>query len=199
MGSFKKFLPWIIIGVILLWGISAQRSLVNKDEGVNEKWGQVESQYQRRLDVLNNLVAVVKNYKEYEESVLVKVTEARSSVGSIKLTPETLKDPTAMKKFEESQNMLVGAMKSILALQENYPELKANESFLKLQDEVAGTENRVQIARKDYNEAVRGLNVSVRKFPTNLIAGILGFKERDYFKATAGAENAPDLNKAFDN
>ncbi|MBI3233432.1 MAG: LemA family protein [Bacteroidetes bacterium] len=197
MESLKKFLPWIIIGILVIWVISAQRSLVSIDESVNEKWGQVETQYQRRLDLLNNLVAVVKNYKAYEGDIIVKVTEARASVGSFKLTPEVLKDPEAMKRFEQSQNMLVGAMKSILSVQENYPNLKADEQFLKLQDEVTGTENRVNIARQNYNISVKELNATVRRFPMNLLSGLFGVKEREYFKASEGAQNAPDLDAKF--
>lgn len=193
----KKILPWAILGILLIWVVTAQRGLVSKDEAVNEKWGQVETQYQRRLDLLNNLVAVVKNYKEYEGDIMIKVTEARASVGSFKLTPEVLKDPQAMKQFEASQNILVGAMKSILSIAENYPNLKADENFLKLQDEVAGTENRVNIARMNYNETVKTYNVAVRQFPMNLMAGLFGFKEKDYFKASEAAQNAPDLDAAF--
>lgn len=197
MDQLKKFLPWIIIGVLVIWVISAQRGFVSKDENVKEKWGQVESQYQRRMDLLNNLVTVVKQYAKYEGDVLTRVTEARASVGSFKLTPEVLKDPEAMKRFEESQNMLVGAMKSILALQENYPNLKANENFLKLQDEVAGTENRVGVARMNYNTSVKEYNISIRSFPGSLLASIFGFHEREMFKAAEGAQNAPDLDAQF--
>lgn len=197
MDQLKKFLPWIVIGLLVIWVISGQRGLVSKDEAVNKQWAQVETQYQRRLDLLNNLVAVVKNYKAYEGDIIVKVTEARASVGSFKLTPEVLKDPEAMKRFEQSQNMLIGAMKSILSIQENYPNLKADEQFLKLQDEVAGTENRVNIARQNYNLSVEDINNSVRKFPSSLLASIFGIKERVYFKASEGAQNAPDLDAKF--
>ncbi len=197
MDQLKKFLPWIIIGVLALWVISAQRGFVKKDENVKKEWNQVESQYQRRMDLLNNLVAVVKQYAKYEGDVIIKVTEARASVGSFKLTPEVLKDPEAMKRFEQSQNMLIGAMKSILAVQEAYPNLKANENFLKLQDEVAGTENRVNIARMNYNTAVAEYNVPVRSFPNSLLSGLFGFPVREGFKASEGAQNAPDLDAKF--
>jgi LemA protein len=197
MSTFKKLIPFILLGILIIWAISAQRGMVTKDEACKKSWGNVESQYQRRLDLFENLVSTVKNYADYEKEVMIKVTEARASVGSFKLTPEVLKDPQAMERFNASQNMLVGAMKSILAIQEKYPDLKANENFLRLQDEIAGTENRVNIARTDYNGVVGDLNSSIRRFPNNLFSGLFGVKERGYFEAEKGADKAPKVNDMF--
>ncbi len=197
----RKYMPWLIIGGVILliafWMMGAQRSLVNIDENVNKTSSDLEAQYQRRLDLFDNLVATVQQYAAYEKEVMTKVTEFRSSLGSFKLTPELLKDPEAMKQFQQSQNMLVGAMKSVLALQEKYPDLKANENFNKLQDEITGTENRIVIARKDYNEAVRTLNAKIRRFPVNMVAGMFGFAERPYFKAEEGADKTPKVRELF--
>ncbi|MSQ78240.1 MAG: LemA family protein [Flavobacteriaceae bacterium] len=197
----RKYMPWLIIGGVILliafWMMGAQRSLVNIDENVNKTSSDLEAQYQRRLDLFDNLVATVQQYAAYEKEVMIKVTEARSSLGSFKLTPELLKDPEAMKQFQQSQNMLVGAMKSVLALQEKYPDLKANENFNKLQDEITGTENRIVIARKDYNEAVKTLNAKIRRFPVNMVAGMFGFAERPYFKAEEDADKTPKVRELF--
>jgi len=188
-------------GIIILACFSAYgcgyNSLVQMDEKVNQAWAQVENQYQRRTDLIPNLVKTVQGYAEFEKSVLVEVTELRSKVGQIKLSAEDLSDEQKFKQFQEAQDQLSGALSRLLVVAENYPQLKANENFLALQTQLEGTENRIAVERKKFNEAVQEYNTSIRSFPTLITAKIFGFKEKQYFKSLPGTDKVPDVNFDF--
>lgn len=185
----------IILIVILLFagGCSSYNGMVDADQAVSKQWGQVESQYQRRSDLIPNLVSTVKGYAAHESGTLEKVTEARAKAGSITLTADEL-TPENMARFQQAQNELSGALKSLLAVSEAYPDLKANENFLDLQKQLEGTENRIATERMRFNEAVEKYNLKVLRFPGNIWAGIFGFDRKDMFKADEGAQNAPKVS-----
>lgn len=190
----------ITIGAILLiviplfaGGCSSYNGMVDADQAVSKQWGQVESQYQRRSDLIPNLVSTVKGYAAHESGTLEKVTEARAKAGSITLTADEL-TPENMARFQQAQNELSGALKSLLAVSEAYPDLKANENFLDLQKQLEGTENRIATERMRFNEAVEKYNLKVLRFPGNIWAGIFGFDRKDMFKADEGAQNAPKVS-----
>jgi LemA protein len=164
---------------------------------VNQAWAQVENQYQRRADLIPNLVKTVQGYAEFEKGVLEQVTELRSKVGQIKLSAEDLSDEQKFKQFQEAQDQLSGALSRLLVVAENYPQLKANENFLALQTQLEGTENRISVERKKFNEAVQDYNTSIRSFPTLITAKIFGFKEKQYFKSQPGTDKVPDVNFDF--
>lgn len=167
-------------------------SLVDKQQRVDEAWSNVENQYQRRADLIPNLVSTVKGYATHESSTLEKVTEARAKVGSINISAENL-DEATLQQYQDAQNQLSQALKSLLAVSEAYPELKANENFLSLQAQLEGTENRISTERKRYSETVREYNSAIKSFPTVIYAGWFGFKEKPQFKAQPGAETAPKV------
>lgn len=167
-------------------------SLVEKQQGVDQAWAEVENQYQRRADLIPNLVATVKGYATHEEETFQKVTEARAKATSITIDPTNLNEET-LAKFQEAQNELSGALKSLLAVTEAYPDLKANENFRDLQVQLEGTENRVTTARSRYTETVADYNSSIKKFPTVIYAGWFGFDAKPQFKADAGASQAPKV------
>lgn len=185
----------ILLIVILLFagGCSSYNGMVDADQAVSKQWGQVESQYQRRSDLIPNLVSTVKGYAAHESGTLEKVTEARAKAGSITLTADEL-TPENMARFQQAQNELSGALKSLLAISEAYPDLKANENFLDLQKQLEGTENRIATERMRFNEAVEKYNLKVLRFPGNIWAGIFGFDRKDMFKADEGAQNAPKVS-----
>lgn len=172
-------------------------SLVEQDEKVNQAWAQVENQYQRRADLIPNLVKTVQGYADFEKGVLTEVTELRSKVGQIKLSTDDLADEEKFKMFQDAQDKLSGALSRLLVVAENYPQLKANENFLQLQSQLEGTENRIAVERKKFNEAVQEYNTSVRRFPTLITAKIMGFKEKQYFKSAPGTDKVPDVNFDF--
>ena len=181
----------IVIIVLVLWGTGVYNSLVTLDEGVRTSWGQVETQYQRRADLIPNLVSTVKGYAAHEKEVLMGVTEARAKVGQITVTPEVLNNPQAFQRFQAAQDGLSSALSRLLAVVENYPQLKANENFLVLQDQLEGTENRISVARQRFNTAVQGYNTTIRRFPASIVAGMTGFEQKQYFQAAEGADTAP--------
>ena len=185
----------LILVVVLLFagGCSSYNGMVDADQAVNKQWGQVESQYQRRADLIPNLVSTVKGYATHESETFEKVTEARAKAGSITLTAEEL-TPENMAKFQQAQSELSGALKSLLAVSEAYPELKANENFLDLQKQLEGTENRIATERMRFNEVVEAYNKKVLRFPGNIFASIFGFHRKDMFKAEEGAQNAPKVS-----
>lgn len=183
----------LAIALIVSWVISVNNNLVSLEQGVVQQWAQVENQYQRRADLIPNLVNTVKGYANFEKEVLIKVTEARAKVSQFNVTPEVLNDPQAFAKFQSLQGELSGALSRLLVTVENYPELKANEGFLQLQAQLEGTENRISVERKKFNETVQQYNTTIKKFPASFLAGMLGFKEKQYFTAIAGAENAPKV------
>ena len=183
----------VIVLIAFVWGIGVNNQLVGADVAVNEKWAQVQNVYQRRADLIPNLVETVKGFATQERTVLEEVTQARASAGSIKATPELLNDPAAFKKFQDAQNQLGGALSRLLVTVERYPELKSNQNFLALQSQLEGTENRITVERQRYNDAVRDYNTRLRLFPTSLIAGMMGFKPKAFFEAQAGSDTAPKV------
>jgi LemA protein len=183
----------VIVLALFLWGVGVNNRLVTMDEGVRSAWGQVESQYQRRADLIPNLVETVRGFAKQEQTVLLGVTEARAKVGQITVTPEVLNDPQAFAKFQAAQDQLSSALSRLLAVAENYPQLKSNENFLALQTQLEGTENRIAVERQRFNTTVQTFNTTVRRFPESFVAGLRGFREKAYFQAAAGAENAPPV------
>ena len=193
----KKLLYRIFAAVAIICAASTltscnYNSLVEKQQNVDQTWAEVENQYQRRADLIPNLVNTVKGYSSHEEQTLVKVTEARAKATSITIDAENLNEEN-LAKFQAAQNELSQALKSLLAVTEAYPDLKANENFMNLQTQLEGTENRITIARRNYTEAVRDYNTSIKKFPTTIYAGWFGFEPKPQFKAEAGAEKAPEV------
>jgi len=191
---------WYVVIALLLLLFVVYRSLVGTynslvllDEGVNAAWSQVENQYQRRLDLIPNLVETVKGYASHEKETFENVAEARASAGRIQLSAEMLNDPAAMAGFEAAQSSLSGALSRLMAVAENYPQLKANQNFMDLQNQLEGTENRISVERRRFNEAVQNYNRTLRRFPTVMIAGIFGFEQKTYFESQAGAESAPSV------
>jgi LemA protein len=183
----------LAIALIVSWVISVNNNLVSLEQGVIQQWSQVENQYQRRADLIPNLVNTVKGYADFEKEVLTKVTEARAKVSQFNITPEVLNDPQAFAKFQSLQGELSGALSRLLVTVENYPQLKANENFLQLQAQLEGTENRIAVERRKFNETVQQYNTTIKKFPASFLAGMLGFKEKQYFASVPGAENAPKV------
>lgn len=184
----------VLISILLVgWVTGIYNSLVKTDEGINQAWAQVQNQYQRRLDLIPNLVEVVKGYAAHEKEVFQKVAEARASVGKLQVTPEILNNPQLFQKFQEAQNSMSSWLSRLLAVAENYPQLKANENFLQLQSQLEGTENRIAVERMKFNQIVQDFNVKVRTFPTSIIAGMFGFGQKQYFQAEPGAEKAPQV------
>ena len=184
----------VIVVLVLLgmFGCGKYNGLVTKDENVKNKWGVVQSSYQRRADLIPNLVATVKGAANFETETLEKVIQARASATQIKVDVNDL-SPEKIQQYQAAQGQLSQALGRLLAVSEAYPDLKANANFQNLQAQLEGTENRINVARNDFNEAVNGYNSTVRAFPTNIVAGIAGFKQKGYFEATAGAENAPQV------
>jgi LemA protein len=184
-----------VIG-LLCWG--SYNRLVTLDQEVNKKWGDVQTVYQRRADLIPNLVNTVQGAANFEKSTLTDVVNARASVGRVTLDPNKApSDAAQLQQFQEAQGQLSNALSRLLVVSERYPELKANQNFLGLQAQLEGTENRIAVERSNYNEVVQRFNTAVRRFPTNLIAGMLGFAQRPFFNATAGAQNAPNVQFNF--
>jgi LemA protein len=183
----------VIALIIIGWATATYNQLVSLDEMVNQAWAQVENQYQRRYDLIPNLVETVKGYAKHEREVFTQVTEARAKVGQITVTPDVLKDPQAFARFQQAQDALGNAISRLIAVAENYPQLKANENFLQLQAQLEGTENRISVERRRFNEVVQRYNTYIRRFPANIIAGMFGFKERPYFRATEEAQQVPKV------
>lgn len=191
----KKKSTWIIIGVIILvviWAIGINNKMVTMEENVSKAWGNVENVYQRRADLIPNLVNTVKGYAAHETSTFEAVVNARAKATSITVNPE---DMTAeqLKEFQKAQNEVGGALGRLIAISESYPELKANENFKELQAQLEGTENRIAIERRNFNESANGYNTFIRKFPQSIIAGMRGFEKKPYFEAEEGANKAPKV------
>jgi LemA protein len=183
----------LIILICVGYGISVNNRIVSAEEGVKASWSQVENQYQRRFDLIPNLVETVKGYAKQEKEVLEGVTNARSRVGQLSVTPEVLNDPKAFAKFQQAQDGLSSALSRLLVVTENYPTLKSNENFLTLQSQLEGTENRISVERRRFNETVQSYNTMIRRFPASFIASMSGFKEKAYFTSVAGADQAPKV------
>lgn len=168
-------------------------SMVEKDEAITEQWAQVETQYQRRADLIPNLVNTVKGYADFEQETLTGVIEARSKATSVQIDPSNLTEEN-LAAFQKAQGQVSSALSKLLVTVERYPDLKANQNFMDLQTQLEGTENRIAVARRNFNEAVKNYNTYIRKFPRNLYAGMFDFEKRAYFKADEGNENAPAVS-----
>jgi LemA protein len=190
----KRNTTWIIIAAILLivilWGVRRYNSFVTLEEGVTGQWANVENVYQRRADLIPNLVNTVKGYADFEQETLTRVIEARAKATSITIDPSDL-SPQAIAAFQEAQDGLSSALSRLLVTIERYPDLKANQNFLELQSQLEGTENRIAVERRKFNEVTRSFNTATRKFPASVIAGITGFDQKGYFEAVEGSETAP--------
>ena len=194
----KNKKPLILIGIVALvilivgWFMKGYNGMVNEDENVNLQWAEVENQYQRRLDLIPNLVNVVKGYASHEKETLEGVIEARAKATQTTIDPSNMTEEQ-LANFQKAQDGLSGALNRLMVVVEKYPELKANENFMQLQAQLEGTENRITVARKSYNDAATIYNKLVRRFPNNMLAGIFGFSVRPQFKAQEGAESAPTV------
>ena len=194
----KNKKPLILIGIVALiiliigWLMSGYNDMVELDENVNREWSQVENQYQRRLDLIPNLVNVVKGYASHEKETLEGVIEARAKATQTTIDPSNMTEEQ-LANFQKSQDGLSGALNRLMVVVEKYPELKATDNFKQLQAQLEGTENRITLARKDYNDAATIYNKEVRSFPNSMLAGIFGFSVRPQFKAQEGAESAPTV------
>ena len=182
----------LLIGVMSLSSCS-YNSMVSLDETVKSKWGAVQTDYQRRSDLIPNLVATVKGVANFEKSTLVEVTEARAKATSIQVDPTKL-TPETIQKFQAAQGQLSTALGRLLVASENYPQLKSNEAFAGLQAQLEGTENRIAVSRRDFNDAVQAFNTKIRSFPANITAKMFGFTEKGYFTAEAGSDKAPKVS-----
>jgi LemA protein len=181
-----------VLAIFLFMGCGGYNGLVKQDEVVKNKWANVQSDYQRRADLIPNLVNTVKGEANFEQQTLINVIEARSKATQIKVDPNDL-SPEKLKEFQAAQGQLSQALGRLLMITENYPNLKANEGFRNLQTQLEGTENRIKTARNDFNEAIQGYNTKVRSFPMNLFAGMFGFKAKEGFSAEPGSDKAPEV------
>lgn len=181
-----------VVTIIAIWAVSGYNSLVGMDENVSNQWANVETQYQRRADLIPNLVNTVKGYAAHEKETLEGVIAARSQATQIKVDPTNL-TPEKLAEYQKVQGQLATALGKLLAITENYPDLKANQNFLELQAQLEGTENRINVARKNFNDAAKAYNTTIRRFPKNILAGMFGFDKRAYFEAAEGAEQAPQV------
>ena len=179
-----------VVALIVFWFIGKYNGLVNKEENVNSKWAQVENVYQRRADLIPNLVATVKGYAEHEQQVLTDVIAARAKATSVNFNADNMTEEN-IKAFQAAQDQLSGALSRLLVTVEKYPDLKANQNFMELQAQLEGTENRINEARRKFNNVAKEYNTAIRRFPKSILAGMFGFDKRAYFEATEGAQNAP--------
>lgn len=193
----KKWLPLIIIAVLVIgvirWGVGINNTMVEKQETAKTQWANVESAYQRRSDLIPNLVNTVKGYADFEKETLESVIQARANATKTTIDPSNI-TPDQMAAFQESQNSLTGALSRLMVVVEKYPDLKANQNFLELQSQLEGTENRINVERNRFNEQAKDYNIYIRKVPANLVAGFLNFDPMALFQAAAGSENAPTVD-----
>ncbi|MCI6187848.1 MAG: LemA family protein [Spirochaetia bacterium] len=198
----KKFPKWLVVLIIFAVCVIAlfscykntYNSLVYMEENVSGQWAEVQNQYQRRMDLIPNLVSTVKGYASHESEVFKQVSDARSKAGGqINISDEVLSNPEAFERYQQVQDQLGSSLQRLLMVTENYPELKADQNFLALQDQLEGTENRITVARGRYNDAAKQYNSKIRSFPTNLIANMSGFEKKIYFSASAEAQSAPKV------
>ena len=180
------------LAAVVFWGVGIYNALVTAEENVETSWAQVENQYQRRSDLVPNLVATVKGYASHEATVLENVVNARSKATQMTIDPSKA-TPEQLQAYQAAQGELSQALGRLLALSESYPDLKASQNFLELQSQLEGTENRIAVARNAFNEAAKQFNVRIRRFPSNIIASMCGFEKKAYFEAEAGANKAPEV------
>ena len=193
-GAIALLVVVLLVGFTGCAGCNTYNNLVAAEERVETAWADVETQYQRRADLIPNLVSTVRGAADFEQETLQAVTEARAQATSVNLDVSELSDPQRLQQFQQAQQQLSGALGRLLAVSENYPELRATEAFRDLQAQLEGTENRITVARRDYNEAVRQYNTTVRQFPTVVVASLAGFDRRAAFEAEEGAEEAPEVD-----
>lgn len=185
---------WIILGIVvilLFWGCSQQRGLATADQSVQSSWSNVETNYQRRTDLYNSVVKTIQGSANFEKSTLKEVIDARSRATSVQVN---LDDSASLQQYQQAQAQLQGSFSRLMAVAEAYPDLKTTKAFQDFQTQIEGTENRINVARRDYNTAVNNYNLKVRLFPNNLFAGVLGYHVKPYYKADPGSQNAPDIN-----
>jgi LemA protein len=180
------------VALLVIWSVSSYNSLVTMDESVSTSWGNVENQYQRRADLIPNLVNTVKGYAAHEKSTFQAVVEARSKATQMTIDADNL-TPEKIAAYQKAQGEVGAALSRLLAITEAYPELKANQNFQELQAQLEGTENRISVERKRFNDTAKEFNTKIRKFPTNIVAGMFGFEKRPYFEAEEGANKAPEV------
>ena len=192
----KKFIPWIIVAAVVavlgFWGVGCYNEMVIQEENVETAWGDVQTYYQRRADLIPNLVNTVKGYAQHESATLQNVIEARAKATQITVDPANA-TPEQLAQYQEAQGQLSQALGRLMAVAEAYPDLKANTNFRDLQAQLEGTENRIAVARQNYNEAVKTFNTYVRRFPKNIVAAMCGFEKKAYFEADATAAQAPEV------
>ncbi len=192
----KNTVIWItvvaVVAIVAIWAVKSYNNLVVAEESVTTEWANVESQYQRRADLIPNLVATVKGYATHEQETLDAVVSARAKATQVTIDSENL-TPEKLQEFQAAQGAVGSALGRLLAVAESYPDLKANQNFLDLQEQLEGTENRIQVARQKFNSTAQAYNTSIRRFPTNIVAGLFGFDKKAYFEAEAGAEKAPQV------
>jgi LemA protein len=181
----------VVLGGLIAWGVGINNELVTLDNQVQAAWAQVQNQYQRRADLIPNLVETVKGFAAQERGVLEAVTQARARATGVQLTPEALNDPKAMERFQAAQREVSGALSRLLVTVERYPELKSNQNFLDLQKQLEGTENRIAVERKRFNDAVAGYNMRLRLFPGSIVARLAGFTPKAFFEAAPDAATPP--------
>ena len=188
----KKIILMAVIAIFSLTSCSTYNGMVTKEEAVKSAWSNIETQYQRRADLIPNLVSTVKGYASHEESTLTAVVDARSKATSVNISMDEL-TPEKLAEYQKAQSAVTSALGRLIAVSEIYPELKANQNFLELQAQLEGTENRITVARKGFNDATNDYNVTVRKFPANIVAMIFGFDQKPYFEADESASTAPKV------
>ena len=192
----KKIIPWIVVlgvlAIVAIWVMNVFNRLVEQEENVEAAWSQVENQYQRRADLVPNLVATVKGYAEHEQETFAQTMEARAKATQITIDPTNI-TPQQLAAYQQAQSELSQVLGRLMAISERYPELKANENFLNLQSQLEGTENRCTVARQNFNEEARNFNTTVRRFPGNIVASLFGFEKKPYFEAEEDAKHAPKV------
>ena len=191
-GTVTLLVILAVVVILFLWIKGSYNSMVREDEGVKTAWGQVENVYQRRADLIPNLVNTVKGYAAHESSTLEAVVEARAKATQITIDPQNL-SPEAIAKYQRAQGELGAALGKLMMIQENYPDLKANQNFLELRSQLEGTENRISVERNKFNEAAKVYNTLIRQFPKNIFAALFGFSQKPYFEAQKGSEVAPKV------
>jgi LemA protein len=194
MKGTRNLSLYIILGLVLIlgvWGCSGYNSLVKGDQGVKKAWGNVETNYQRRTDLYSSVIKTVEASANFEKSLLKDVVEARAKLGQ---TTVNVNDQASLDKYQQAQGQMKSAFSNLMGYVENYPDIKTTKSFQDFQTQIEGTENRINVARQDYNKSVEDYNLTVKRFPKNLIAGIAGFREKAYYKSDPGSEKAPDVN-----
>jgi LemA protein len=193
--DLKKFMPLIVLGLVGVLGLSmcgSYNKAVGLDEGVKKAWSQVENQYQRRSDLIPNLVNTVKGYADFEKSTLTAVIEARAKATSVTVDPSNMSEES-LRNFDQAQQGVTSALGRLLVSVEKYPDLKANQNFIDLQKQLEGTENRIATERKNFNESVNDYNATIRRFPMAMFAGMFGFSPKAYFQSTVGSDKAPEV------